>query len=889
MYIKSLFRHWTYKLFAPGTLLREKYEAFRKLLEYDKRSHELIAELQEIHYDGRKVDFTAVEAKCNELSSNVSNVAACLTKLCTRRYINLPAYLKKIDFYIQLALSGSEQSFSPPFVIDLNAITADMHTLVGGKALNLAVARNALGLPAPEGFVITSNAFNYFIEANNLRAEINARLATVDIQSMASLERVSRELTDIIWEAPVPEPVEAEITKAFRALRERISSSSLLEPAFVSPGVEGPTCRVPSPQVGGESLRITSAPRFSVRSSAVGEDGRSSYAGQYTTVLNVPESDAIAAYKNVIASKYSAHAILYRIFRGDIDQETPMAVMVLQMIDAKAGGIVYTRDPADPDNDAMVIYTVWGLGKALVDGIVTPDVIKIPRSKPQAVERQDSVAQQAEAVLSPEGGITMIHREDSSPASLALTDESATNLAEWALRLESYHCLPQDVEWSMDYQNRLFVLQSRPLSMENHDEKIADCSDLKVDNPVLLSGGIRACGGIAIGAVYNAEQENGLQAIPEGAVLVTRSSAPEYAAAMGRIGALVTDRGSAAGHLATVARELQIPALVNTGSATNVLATGRIVTVDADSGKVYEGSVQAREEPGKHCGRTSRIAVSPLTGKLQETLKYIVPLSLTDPQADNFKPEGCKTFHDIIRFSHEKAVEEMFSLGERGSRSARGAKRLRSRIPIVTYLLDLGGGIDAGCSDKKDVHPEAIRSAPFRALWKGLNHPGIHWDADVIHFDWKEFDRLSHGIVQPDSALLGSYAVLSSDYLNFHIHFGYHFVVVDTLCTVRPEDNYLILRFAGGGGRTTSRFLRIRFLEEILFHFGFKVEKRGDLIDAHMGRHDAEKIENTLEMVGILLGSSRVLDMALENSSQVYEMVERFLQGDYNLSPLSRR
>jgi pyruvate,water dikinase len=877
MHITDLFRHWVHGLFASGALLREKYEAFRKLLEHDNRCHELTAELQQIHHGDIMADFTAVEAKYVELSSHVAKVVDHLLRLDPPRYAPLARYFKEIDSRIKLGLAPAQGPISPPFVLGFNEVTPDMQTLVGNKALRLATAVNELKLPVPEGFVVTSNGFNYFIAENHLRSEIDGRLSTVDIGSTASLERVSGELTAMVEQAAVPEPLAAKISKGVLALQER-------DP---------------------DALRL------SIRSSGVGEDGRCSYAGQYASVLNVPASGVLDAYKRVIASKFSAHSLFYRIYHGEIDREAPMAVLVMKMVDAKASGVVYTRDPTDADAgadaDNLLIYSLWGLGGLLVGGAAAPAVIKVSRSQPHHPQRQTEAMQESKAVTAPEGGTRITACDEPLPASFALSDELVADLAEGALRLEGRDGLPQDVEWCVDHGDRLFILQARPLGVGGAAEEDAeslsgngfvpsfrrkpDHHEIRqaIHNPVLLAGGIRASGGIATGIVHNVEKEGSLDGIAEGSVLVARNALPDYVTVLGKAAALVTDTGSVAGHLATIARELGIPALVNTGSATEVLATGRIVTVDADSRTVYEGRAHVPELSRKPAAGASGLPESPVAKRLAEALELISPLNLVDPKADDFAPEGCRTFHDILRFSHEKSVMEMFSLGKGGSRRAKGAKRLESDIPIVVYVLDLGGGLDSAAAEKREIDGGDIRSLPFGALWKGLGHPGIYWRPDVVHFDWKEFDRVSGGIVKPDSIQFGSYAVVSGDYLNFHIHFGYHFVVVDTLCTPEPEHNYLALQFAGGGAKASSRLMRVRFLEEVLSRLGLKTETTGDLIDAQLKRCGREEMMKTLERIGILLGCTRVLDMDLKDGSRVDELVERFFRGDYALSPLSRR
>jgi pyruvate,water dikinase len=853
MYIKNLFKHWTYKIFAPGLLLREKYEAFRNLLESDKKSHELIAELEEIYYEQVKIDFALVENKCKQLSSYVGDVVESLTKICPSCYINLGDYFKKIDFYIKLALASPQYDFSPPFILDLDEIDPDSEVLVGGKACNLSLARKILDIPVPRGFAITANCFNYILEVNNLRHQIDEKLAQIDINSASSLERASQELVELILAAQIPEDIEAEIKGAFEGM-------------------------------GGEDQGKL---KVSVRSSAVGEDGQASFAGQYRTVLNVDAKHVVDSYKQVIASKYSSRALYYRINYGLSDQATPMAVLVLEMINARASGVIYTRDPEEARGDKLVVHTVWGLGELLVDGSVTPSIITVTRTVPPQLEREEKVIQTVEAISANGGGIQRVPGKHDQPASLALTDRSALRLAEWAMKLEELHGGPQDIEWCMDGLGELFILQSRPLQIEDGDQQAIDCRDVEIENPVLISGGTKACGGSGAGVVYKVEGAVNLESLPEGAVLVAKTPSPDYVSVMGKLNAVVTDVGSSAGHFASVAREFGVPTLVNTGLATENLTSGKEVTVFADGRVVYEGLVP--QLLGSACGGRSLLADSPFMARMKKVLSYISPLNLVDPTAESFAPEGCKTFHDILRFAHEKGVHEMFSLGDRSSRRARGAKRLMSDIPIVVYLLDLADGLREDAKEEKEIRVDHITSVPFIKVWKGLSHPDIYWDQTIEHFNWQDVDPTAEGFIRPDFKLLGSYAILSGDYLNFNIHFGYHFVVLDALCGDVLENNYIMLRFAGGGAELYSRHLRVNFLKEILLHHGFKVETKGDLIDAQLMRVDRQTLEEKLETLGLLLASTRVLDMSLRDGSQVDTMVDKFLSGEYDLSPLSRR
>ncbi|MGD8254302.1 MAG: PEP/pyruvate-binding domain-containing protein [Syntrophobacterales bacterium] len=851
MYVSNLFKYWIHKIFDPNLLTKEKYEAFRNLLEYDKKSHELIAEIEQIYYDQRKVDFTVIEYKLKQLSSSVAQVVESLSEICPTCYPRLDDYFRRIDTKIKQILPSDLPSYSPPFVLKFDQLDSDSHQLVGGKAATLGTNRKNLGLPVPSGFVITANSYNYFLETNNLRERIDGELARLDINSARSLEKTSKVLVEGILSGQIPTAIEEEITAALEEIRKD--------------------------QKGRLGL--------SVRSSAVGEDSVASFAGQYESVLNVEPDKVVDSYKAVIASKYSPRALNYRINYGLSDRETPMAVMVLEMIDAGASGVVYTVDPEEPEDDTLLIHCTWGLGKLLVDGSVTPSVIKVKKEPPYELERDKETSQPVKAICASTGGRGMVSGVDDLPANLALNDDSARNLVTWAIKLEDFYGVPQDIEWCLDNQGKLFILQSRPLHIEETELEMVDCSKVEVDNRVLLSGGNKACGGIASGKVYKLEKSSDLETIPGGAIVVTKVPSPDLVEVVGKTAAVITDVGSPAGHFASVAREFGIPALVNTGHATRVLTSGDRVTLYADAKVVYEGVVQQLLESA--CAARSLIVDSPFMKTMQDVLAYVSPLNLVDPMAESFVPEGCKTLHDILRFAHEKSVYEMFSHGARRRGGRKGVKKLISEIPITVHLLDVGEGLRPESGAKRAVAIEEVVSAPFRALWEGLGHPDLYWDPEVKHFDWEEFDRISAGIVPLDS--LGSYAILSSDYLNLNIHFGYHFVVLDTLCGDEYDNNYIMLRFAGGGGGFHSRSLRVKFLGEILSHIGFKTKMKRDLIEAQFMRDDRSAIEAKLEKVGILLGCTRLLDLVFKDEQDVEIAVNRFLSGDYNLSPIGKR
>ena len=204
---------------------------------------------------------------------------------------------------------------------------------------------------------------------------------------------------------------------------------------------------------------------------------------------------------------------------------------------------------------------------------------------------------------------------------------------------------------------------------------------------------------------------------------------------------------------------------------------------------------------------------------------------------------------------------------------------------MLIYLMDVGGGFADGAARNKTIGPEDIESVPFAAVWKGLNHPGIQWGT-FTHFNWAEYDKIvmNGGIISAESAQLASYAVLSSEYLNLNLKFGYHFVILDTLCSDKTNENHILFRFNGGGGDEHGRSLRAAFLYQVLQRLQFDVTRKSDLVDARFSKGTQVVISEKLDLLGRLLGATRLMDMYMNAESQVEPYVDAFLNGRYHFS-----
>ncbi len=274
---------------------------------------------------------------------------------------------------------------------------------------------------------------------------------------------------------------------------------------------------------------------------------------------------------------------------------------------------------------------------------------------------------------------------------------------------------------------------------------------------------------------------------------------------------------------------------------------------------------------------------SPVSRRLRDLLDTISPLSLTDPQSPSFSPQGCRTIHDLIRFTHELAMKEMFGLGDSLDRQTISV-RLKAGIPLILNLIDLGGGLKYGLTDCDAIVPDHIESAPMKALWKGFTHPGITWKG-TIQFDPKAFLSLMASSATSEFGEVPggeSYAFLSKDYLNLSARFGYHFANLDTLCGDQGSQNYISLQFSGGAGNFLGRSLRVLFLELVLKRLGFEVSAQGDLLEASLTGFDRAPLEDKLDQLGRLLASTRLLDMALTRPEDVERLANLFFEGNYD-------
>jgi pyruvate,water dikinase len=458
--------------------------------------------------------------------------------------------------------------------------------LAGGRGANLGEMVQA-GLPVPPGFVVTSEAHRAFVAQGGLREEILTALAALNVDDAAALRATSRAIQARIHETPMPRGVCEVLRAAYCELRERNA---------VAP--------------------------VAVRSSATLEDTeQASFAGMNRSYLNVRGEPELERHvRDVWASLYSPRVIFYRKRLG-LPGEPEIAVIVQQRVDATKSGVAFSVHPATGDRHTMVIEAAYGLGEVVVSGQVEPDHFEVAKDgllleharighKTFMLTRDPANA----------NGNVRVELPPERADSRVLSDDELRRVAELVRRDEQHYGTPQDTEWAFSNGN-LYVLQSRPVTTGGH---VSVAEPTAVERTALVQG-LGASPGQAVGAVRVIRTAADGDASQPGEILVAPVTSPDWVPLMRRAAAIVTDSGGITSHAAIVLRELGLPCVVGTRTATTALHGGMLVTVDGTAGTVREGRVAAAAPAPQPIPATSAAPAAP--ARLVTATKLLVNLA----------------------------------------------------------------------------------------------------------------------------------------------------------------------------------------------------------------------------------------------------------------------
>jgi len=443
----------------------------------------------------------------------------------------------------------------------------DDTAIVGGKGANLGELTNA-GLPVPPGFIVTAQAYFDFLRHTGLDKTIKNLSSGLDAENSKALNEAAKKIQAAILSKPIPESLIKEITQAYKELYTHGSSN-----IFVA-----------------------------VRSSATAEDlPTASFAGQQKTYLNTSGSDEVVkAVRKCWASLFEARAIYYRQTNNYDHMKVGIAVPIQKMIQSEKSGVMFTIDPVTNDKDKIVIEGGWGLGEAIVSGSVTPDRYVVDKADLKILEKKVNTQDWKIAKVGQENRHVTVAKKDQKAQKL--TDEEILEVAKLGKEIEEHYKFPQDTEWAIE-DGKIYFVQSRPITTikDGKSEALNPKSETNYNDQnskleVILKG-IAASVGIASGLVKILHKPEEIERMEKGDVLVTEMTTPDYVPAMKKAVAIVTDTGGQTSHAAIVSRELGIPCVVGTGTATHSLKENQIISVDGAQGVVYKGKVDRAAAP----------------------------------------------------------------------------------------------------------------------------------------------------------------------------------------------------------------------------------------------------------------------------------------------------
>ena len=452
-----------------------------------------------------------------------------------------------------------------PAVVPFAAIGRADVGVVGGKGANLGeMAR--IGLPVPNGFVVTIAAYASFLANNELSDKIRRLLDGLDVDDTSALQRAASTVRELILTGEIPVEVRDAVGDAYRHLATAGEADATV----------------------------------AVRSSATAEDtGDFSFAGMFESFINITgEAELLAHMRRCWASTFGARVLFYRKKRG-FPVEMPIAVVVQRLVNADKSGVMFTADPATHDRSRIVVEAAWGFGDAVVGGQVVPDRYVLEKSTLRVLDVRINEKEFFLARDPDKGQLLSVNLiGDPRASARVLSDDELRTLGELARKAEEHYGVPQDLEFAVE-GNSIYLTQTRPITTLGASAGPAATGPASKE-PLLR--GLGASPGRASGIVRVLSVVADSSALRDGEVLVARMTSPDWVPLMRRASAIVTDAGGMTSHAAIVSRELGVPCVVGTREATRVLTTGTRVVVDGTAGTVALGDAEPASPPEPRSG-----------------------------------------------------------------------------------------------------------------------------------------------------------------------------------------------------------------------------------------------------------------------------------------------
>lgn len=472
---------------------------------------------------------------------------------------------------------------SKSFILWFDEIGIEDISLVGGKNASLGEMLKETKVKIPQGFAITAYAYRYTLEGAGILNDLKDVLHGLDIHDSKALDKAGEKARKLIMDCELPSELQKAISSAYHKL------SSL--------------CKV-------ENLDVA------VRSSATAEDLPSaSFAGQQQSFLNICGlKQLLDACKRCFASLFTSRAIVYRHENKFDHFKVYLSIGVQKMVrsDLASAGVIFTLDTESGFPDIIFITGSYGLGESIVQGAVNPDEFYVFKPtfkqgyKPLIDKRLGDKATKMVYTKNARYPIKKVNTSKEDRKKFCLTDADVLQLSEWAMAVEDHYSskydkwTPMDLEWAKDGQTQeLYIVQARPETVQSQrNRNIIEEYKLLQKGKILVQG--KSVGNkIAQGLAHVIKDVKDIAQFKAGEILVTEITDPDWVPIMRMASAIVTDRGGRTSHAAIVSRELGLPCIVGTNHATQVIKTGKNITVscaEGEKGLVYDGLLKYKIE-----------------------------------------------------------------------------------------------------------------------------------------------------------------------------------------------------------------------------------------------------------------------------------------------------
>ncbi len=864
---------WLKKVFSHGESERKAEEQASKNSEFEvlsnrfrmfltawNRFQEVETQLEYTLCCDHPFGIYGVRALCTDVALQVFQCIRQLQSLNPKPGPELLKRFGELQKQVSSLVLNQDSCIPGPLVVPLDGASAPANPLLAPKNAGFAgrVPERFRPLMA-EGFLVTGAGCDRLLGSLALREEINRRIQAGGGLKPKRLLKLAEGIEELIMDQAMPGELYQAVAGALKDLRARCQG-------------RGP-------------MRLLLRGRLWPPESEWESDGLFLW-GQ-SVALDAPDDEIVKALRRTMALKACPQALVYRRARGLTEKGTGFCVACMAVEEGSRGGYAHTANPLEPEGSRVHVYAADGLPE-LVEYTAAPfDAFYVEQTAPWRVRARKL-------------------REDGRPA---CTDGTASKAAEAALACAGRRGRPQTLVWAATPAGELrlldvydMLLRSKQVARQAKGnlqeisgspsrqmpapaaavpvagrEEVASLAEDGVDldrlPAPLLTGGIPSSPGIAAGHPVAARSWDDIRNIPPHAVLVAGDDSYLWAAALDRVSAVICEEGHLCSRLAVLCREFGIPAVFGLKDAMAKCAGLEWITVSAGDGCVYEG---LQDELAGHASHpVDYMPGSPVYRILEDACKAILPLTL-DVESLDFTAANCRTYHDIARYCHVKAIDAMFALGSGKSQAKERVRQLYDQVAKQFWVINLSDGFRPEAQAVKGplIDIKNVSSVPMQALWHGMN--AYVWEGPPpvdskgflsVLFEATANPHLAVG-AQTDFFTEKNYFLVSSQYVSMHSRFGFHFISVEARVGHRRAENYVSFVLRGGAADVERRILRVNFVGDILWEFGFQPDIRNDQLTARLEGMDLDEGQALLKVAGYLAIHTRQLDMIMQDKDQ---------------------